>query len=314
MPHAMVNHRTMPLRLTNGFDCSTRAAMAKLGHRSIVHQHFDLTYETSTSPSRRSAEMLDGVFFDDKTCRHRPETETLIPAEEKIGDTDGLPPRREPIFNIPGILTAYVAVLVIIHVIRAFILTPGFDQWLVSITAFIPARYLHPIAAQSVIGYFLGPVSYSFLHGGWGHLGSNALFLVIFATPLSARIGPYRFAVLWVSAAIASAFFLAVLTGFEFTFLIGASGVVSATAGASCRFVVPLLGSSRMTAARYAPRLGLIEALTERSVIVFVVIWLMFNVVLAGVDNTANIAWQAHLGGFLFGYLTFGLFDPPIRR
>lgn len=238
----------------------------------------------------------------------------MIPDEKTTGHTDGLPRRREPMFNIPGVLTATVAVLVIIHVIRAFILTPEFDQWLISVAAFIPARYLHPVGDQSVIGYFAGPLSYSLLHGGWAHLGSNALFLVIFATPLTARIGPYRFAVLWIAAAVASAFFLAVLTGFEFSLLIGASGVVSATAGASCRFVVPLLGSGRMEAARYAPRLGLVEALTRRSVIVFVVIWLLFNVVLAGVDNTANIAWQAHLGGFLFGYLTFGLFDPPLRR
>jgi membrane associated rhomboid family serine protease len=58
----------------------------------------------------------------------------------------------------------------------------------------------------------------------------------------------------------------------------------------------------------------MIEALTQRSVVVFVAIWLLFNVVIAGVDPSSNVAWQAHLGGFLFGYLTFGLFDPPLRR
>lgn len=238
----------------------------------------------------------------------------MTQAEEKIDRAGGPPPQREPIFNIPGVLIAYVAVLAIIEAVRAYILTPELDQWLVSVGAFIPARYVHPIADQSVLGYFLGPVGYSFLHGGWAHLGSNALFLVIFATPLTARIGPYRFTVLWITSAVASAFFLAILTGFEVSFLVGASGVVSATAGASCRFVVPLLGSRRVHAARYAPRLGMIEALSQRSVVVFVAIWLLFNVVMAGVDPSTNVAWQAHLGGFLFGYLTFGLFDPPLRH
>ena len=228
--------------------------------------------------------------------------------------TDGLPPPREPIFNIPGVLIAYVAVLIIIEAVRAYVLTPDVDQWLVSVAAFVPVRYLHPIGDQDALGYFFVPVGYSFLHGGWAHLGSNALFLVIFATPLTARIGPYRFTALWISSAMASAFFLAVLTGFEVSFLVGASGVISATAGASCRFVVPLLGSRRITAARYAPRLGMIEALGQRSVLVFVAIWLLFNVVIAGVDPSTNVAWQAHLGGFLFGYLTFGLFDPPLRH
>jgi membrane associated rhomboid family serine protease len=237
----------------------------------------------------------------------------LNQAERKTERTGAIPP-REPIFNIPGVLMAYVAVLVLVEAARDYVLPHDLDQWLVSVAAFIPARYVHPIGEQSALGYFLGPVGYSFLHGGWAHLGSNALFLVIFATPLTVRIGPYRFTVLWMTSAVASAFFLAVLTGFEVSFLVGASGVVSATAGASCRFVVPLLGSRRMTAAHYAPRLGMLEALRQRSVLVFVVIWLLFNVVVAGVDPSTDVAWQAHLGGFLFGYLTFGFFDPPLRH
>jgi membrane associated rhomboid family serine protease len=232
----------------------------------------------------------------------------------KPRDPGGVPPQREPIFNIPGVLMAFVVVLVAINAVRTYILPVDFDQWLVSVAAFIPARYLHSVGEQSTLGYVIGPVSYSFLHGGWAHLGSNALFLVIFSTPLVARIGAYRFTVLWVTSAAASAFFLAVLTAFEVSFLIGASGVVSATAGASCRFVVPLLGSRRMQAAHYAPRLGMIEAMGHRTVFFFVIFWLIFNVVIAGVDTSSNVAWQAHLGGFLFGYLTFGLFDPPLRR
>lgn len=238
----------------------------------------------------------------------------MILAQKRDDSPAGRPPAREPIFNIPDVLLAYVAILVLIEGLRNHVLSFEQDRWLLSIGAFIPPRYLAPVAVQDPLGYFGGPVFYSFLHGGWAHLGSNALFLVIFATPLSARIGALRFTVLWMTSAAASAFFLAVLTGFEDSYLVGASGVVSATAGASCRFVVPLLGSNRMRLARYAPRLGVIEALTQRSVIVFVAIWLMFNVVLAGTDPSASIAWQAHLGGFLFGYLTFGLFDPPIRR
>jgi membrane associated rhomboid family serine protease len=238
----------------------------------------------------------------------------LTQEERRTDRADGIPRQREPIFNIPGVLLVYVGILVIIEAIRAYVLTPELDQWLVSVAAFIPARYLHPVGEQSALGYFLGPLGYSFLHGGWAHLGSNALFLVIFATPLAARIGAFRFTILWITSAAASAFFLAVLTGFDVSFLVGASGVVSATAGASCRFVMPLLGSQRVTAARYAPRLGMIEALGQRSVVVFVAIWLLFNVVMAGVDPSSNVAWQAHLGGFLFGYLTFGIFDPPLRH
>lgn len=209
---------------------------------------------------------------------------------------------------------AYVIVMAMIQAVRSYVLTPEQDNALVAAAAFIPARYSHAFSDQDALGYLLGPVGYSFLHGGWAHFGSNALFLVIFATPLVARIGAVRFTLLWITSAVASAFFLAVLTSFEMSFLVGASGVVSAMAGASCRFVVPLLGSNRVRAAQYAPRLGVVESLNQRSVIVFVGFWLLFNVVLAGVDASQGIAWQAHLGGFLFGYLTFGLFDPPLRH
>jgi membrane associated rhomboid family serine protease len=238
----------------------------------------------------------------------------LTEAARRMDRPGGLPPQREPIFNIPDVLMVYVAMLVIVELVRSYILTPDMDRWLVSVGAFVPARYVYPIAEQSTAAYFLGPLAYSLLHGGWAHLGSNALFLIVFATPLTARIGAARFTLLWITSAVFSAFFLAVLTGFEVSFLVGASGVVSATAGASCRFVVPLLGSHRMSSARYAPRLGMFEALGQRSVIAFIAIWLLFNVVVAGVDPSTNVAWQAHLGGFLFGYLTFGLFDPPLRH
>ena len=257
--------------------------------------------------------MLYGVFFV-VTTRHAVEAPRLTPAEEPIDRSNGRPRGREPIFNIPGVLMACVALLVAIQFLRDYVLSVEQKNWMIATAAFNPARYIHPLSEQDALGYFFGPVGYSLLHGGWAHLGSNALFLVIFATPLVARIGSLRFTILWITSAAFSAFFQAVLTGFEFSFLVGASGVVSATAGASCRFVMPLLGSDRVRVARYAPRLGVIEALGQRSVISFIVFWMIFNVVVAGIDSSSNIAWQAHLGGFLFGYLTFGLFDPPFRR
>jgi membrane associated rhomboid family serine protease len=38
-----------------------------------------------------------------------------------------------------------------------------------------------------------------------------------------------------------------------------------------------------------------------------------FGVTLFGADM-GPIAWDAHIGGFLFGFLLFGLFDPLPRR
>ena len=238
----------------------------------------------------------------------------MTPLESRqTGPYDPRPP-REPIFNIPSILMCFVGLMAVIHLVRVYALNPAQEQTLLFHTAFLSLRYIHPLSEQDWIGYFAGPVTYSLLHGSWMHLIFNALWLVAFATPLALRIGAGRFVLLWILSAVASAFFQAFATGFEDTYLIGASGVVSATVGAACRFSVPLLGTRRVRSAAHAPRFGVIEALTNRSVVVFITIWALSNVLLAGVlAGDVNVAWQAHLGGFLFGYFTFALFDPPLR-
>lgn len=240
----------------------------------------------------------------------------MTPEENRSPEpaTDWTPP-REPIFNIPAVLIVFVALMLAIHLVRTYILTTEQDQTVVYHAAFISARYLHPLSEQDYLGYFGGPVTYSLLHGGWLHLIFNCIWLVVFATPLAVRIGAFRFVALWIVSAVVSAFFQGALTGFEISILIGASGVVSATVGAVCRFALPLSGTRQMRSAAYAPRLGPLEALTHRSVISFIAVWALSNVLLVGVlSGASNVAWQAHLGGFLFGYFAFAIFDPPLRR
>src|SRR4051794_41720113 len=50
-------------------------------------------------------------------------------------------PRREPIFNMPGIVTAAVVILVAIHALRAALLSAGADLELLLDFAVVPARW-----------------------------------------------------------------------------------------------------------------------------------------------------------------------------
>jgi membrane associated rhomboid family serine protease len=58
--------------------------------------------------------------------------------------------------------------------------------------------------------------------------------------------------------------------------------------------------------------------LRDRRVLGFLGIWFGVNIIFGvgsiaiGVDG-ANVAWQAHIGGFLAGLLLFSLFDPIPR-
>jgi len=245
---------------------------------------------------------------EDRPAEAETAGETAQPAEER---------RREPIFNIPGMLIAFIVLMAVIHVIRTYMLTEQQDENLLFLMAFLPERYLHPLSGQG-LGWLIGPVCYSLLHGGWLHLIFNCVWLIAFATPLVVRIGSLRFLILWITSAAASAFFQAFVTGFQESVLIGASGVVSATVGAACRFSLQFSGTPAMRYAHFAPRLGIFEALTHRPIVMFILAWALSNALVvfgAGMPSGAdyNIAWQAHVGGFLFGYLTFGLFDRTPR-
>jgi membrane associated rhomboid family serine protease len=55
---------------------------------------------------------------------------------------------------------------------------------------------------------------------------------------------------------------------------------------------------------------------TDRRVVAFLAVWLGLNLIVglvpaAFAGEDVGIAWEAHIGGFVFGLLAFSLFDPP---
>ncbi|MDQ0320066.1 membrane associated rhomboid family serine protease [Pararhizobium capsulatum DSM 1112] len=221
--------------------------------------------------------------------------------------------RHEPAFNLPGGLVVILAVLVVIHAARTYLLPTLIDNELVFNFAFLPARYDHPLAEQS-LAWLWSPVTYSFLHGSWEHLIFNGFWMVAFGAPVVRRIGMARLAVFWcLSAAAAVALHLALHWG-EMTVVVGASGVVSGLMGAAARFAFSPSGRISRQFAHLNRRLTVVEALSNRSVLVFAGIWFLTNFMIGlGVfafGGAGAIAWEAHIGGFLFGFLLFDLFDP----
>ena len=86
--------------------------------------------------------------------------------------------------------------------------------------------------------------------------------------------------------------------------LIGASGAISGMVGAVSR--VSLWPPRRLGSA--------LPLWNRRMIINFVLIWLALNLLFGFVpvfvgDGYGSIAWEAHLGGFLAGFLLIGLFD-----
>jgi membrane associated rhomboid family serine protease len=256
---------------------------------------------------------------------------------------------REPIFDAPFVVVALVGLLVAIHALR--LLLPEVDDAIIDRIAFIPARLtlsvwperinellaranLSPDAlrqARLLREYFPilqdGPqiwtlLSYAFVHGSWSHVGLNGIWIVAFGPPVARRIGAARFLALFAATAIAGALVHWAFNMTDVTPLIGASAADSGLMAAATRFIFerggPLggLGYSRARpAAAYdvpAPPLG--RLLRERSVVIFVAIWLATNFIFgAGAQffglSDAPVAWLAHVGGFAVGLFLFPLFD-----
>ncbi len=223
---------------------------------------------------------------------------------------------RQPVFNLPGILTASIVLLIAIYVIQANVLDDDLREKVYLFGAFVPARYIYPLSEQG-LEWFTSPVTYSLLHGGIEHLGFNCLWLAAFGAPVVRRIGTLRFLIYWLISSIASALLFLALHWGEASLLIGASGVISALMGSACRFAFPPEDRRIGMPVHLLPRLSVAQALRSNTVRVFILMWFVGNLIFAlGIPLLGDIgavAWEAHIGGFIFGFFLFPLFD-PLRR
>jgi len=221
--------------------------------------------------------------------------------------------KREPAFNLPGSLVFVLGLLTLIHLVRTYLLSTSADEYVLLTFGFIPGRYTIPLAEQD-LGWLWSPVTYSLLHGGWEHLIFNGFWMVAFGAPVVRRIGLLRFFLFWCLSAIAAVAFHTVLHWGEMVLVVGASGVVSGLMGAAARFVFSPSGRISRQFAHLNRRLTIPEALSNRSVLVFSGIWFLTNFLIGfsqifGPGDGGAIAWEAHIGGFLFGFLFFPIFD-----
>jgi membrane associated rhomboid family serine protease len=233
-------------------------------------------------------------------------------------------PTREPAFNLPGVVLGSLLVLAGIHVVRVLLLSADTDVEVLLYFAFIPARYgteyagVLPGGVAADVWTF---VTYALLHGDLTHLAVNCLWLAAFGSAVAWRFGTARFLLFSAAAAAAGAGLHLFMHEGELVPMIGASAAISGQMAAAIRFAFrdggplgAIRGHGR--AAFRAPAEGLLEALRQPQVMIFLLVWFGLNllfglgaVAMPGTEE-ADIAWEAHVGGFLFGLVGFRLFDP----
>jgi membrane associated rhomboid family serine protease len=234
--------------------------------------------------------------------------------------------QREPIFNVPRIVVAVLAALILIHFVREYLLSEDEDLQLLLTFAFIPARYDGAALLQGWPGGIGADVwtfvTYALLHASWLHLGVNAIWFLPFGSALARRFGNLRLlGFLAVTSAAGAALHLATHTGEQYP-MIGASAAISGTMAGAMRFAFQRGGPLTMfrdadDESYRVPALPLRGILRDGRVLLFLVVWFGINFIF-GVGSFSTltggetVAWQAHVGGFLAGLLLFSWFDPVV--
>ena len=250
--------------------------------------------------------------------------------------------QRQPIFNVPNVIVALVAVFMVI-----FYLQSQMDEMaqmdLLRRLAFVPARislWFDPNALasvdmdadmQSLAGFFVGDgalmpwtvLTYAFLHGSWTHVLLNCLWLMSFGAAVARRFDMVRFLVFCAVTAVAGVLMHFLVHPKTIEPVIGASAIVSGCMGASMRFAfspgAPLGDSNGLRVlsrdgAYHLPSASIKSVLGNSRAMTFFMVWFVLNL-LIGIASTVfgfgdgPIAWEAHIGGFLAGFLLFALFD-----
>lgn len=177
----------------------------------------------------------------------------------------------------------------------------GGVQELFETHGFIPARVGRVFAdgdpaallelAQSIL-------TSMFLHGGWVHVLGNLLYLRVFGDNVEDRFGSVQFAAFYVLAGVAGALGQYAADPMSSVPMIGASGAIAGVLGA---YIVLFPGARIVTLFPVFIFLTFIEI----PAVVFLGVWAaqqLLNGYLS-LDPAAptQVAWFAHLGGFVFG-------------
>jgi membrane associated rhomboid family serine protease len=211
-------------------------------------------------------------------------------------DTAGRPgPGRgtgERAINLPPAVMWLIGINVAVQLLRE-LLTEETDSVIILTFGLVPAAYTG--SNSDLLTQIAAPITYQFLHGGWLHLGINMVTLAAFGAPVERLLGVRRFVLFYLTSGIVAGFVQVLLYPDSPDPVIGASGAISGVFGG----VLMLM--------RYVGSLP--------SILPVAGIWIALNVffgLFGGMPGAGGeqIAWAAHVGGFVYGLLAIRFFAP----
>ena len=231
---------------------------------------------------------------------------------------------REPVFNVPGVVVAMLALLVAVHLFLGA-LPESDESWLVLALAFIPDRYVGQGLAWpgGALAAWTSPVTHMLVHGDWTHLILNGASLLAFGGVVARRQGPAQFLAFTLFTGLAGVLVFYAFNPALQAPMVGASGAIAGMMAGALRLMFSAIDSAPPGMAgdymRNEPqrivRMDLAATVRDPRVRSATAVWLAINLMGAyglGTPGQAGaIAWEAHIGGFFAGLLGLGMFDRP---
>jgi membrane associated rhomboid family serine protease len=216
------------------------------------------------------------------------------------GDGSGVSPRssgnsgfqggHEPflkIGNIPPFAKWMALLLLVIHTLLSFVLSDATVWDLRMMFTFIPGVFT---GSEPMLSLFsvLSPVTHMLFHADWMHVLVNSLMMLAFCSFVEKRLGSKIAIFFFITGGIGGAFVYFILNPLTPVQLLGASS------GISSLFGVAML-------ALHAERGQMMGIGSPWKMV------LLWSAIMIGIGllSGGDIAWQAHLGGFLTGVLLY---------
>jgi membrane associated rhomboid family serine protease len=133
-----------------------------------------------------------------------------------------------------------VTLTIIVLNVGVYLITGAFssDRALMAVAGgfgVVPAEFfgiVEPLIGYDPVSEPITLITYQFLHAGWLHLGSNMLFLWVFADNVEDAFGHVAFAMFYLACGVIGALAHIAVTPGSLSPLVGASGAVSGVLGA----------------------------------------------------------------------------------
>ena len=232
-------------------------------------------------------------------------------------------PDARRVFNLPGVVLATAVATALMFLLM--VVAPARAVWIIENGAgFAPVRFFAgPAANGGWLGMFSPLVGHMFVHASLAHLLFNMLWFVAFGAPVARRMGAEHalksFAAFSAAGLFLTFYFLSGIVGAltfalfhmtDVTLLVGASGGVSGLLGAVVRFAFN-------RTSLFGPEASRFSGLASSSVLLWSGFVIISNLAVglygASLTGGASIAWEAHIGGYLFGLVAYPGFERLAR-